>query len=431
MKKFIINIFLTFYSIVSAFSTEENSSNDLGTVVFANILFRHGDRTPVEPYPNDPHRNESEWPVPYGQLTTTGMHQHLLLGQWLRSRYDKLIPDHYSLDDIYVRSTDVDRTLMSAESNLAGLYPPKGNQRWDNMRWMPIPVHTIPETMDYVLAGKKKCRRYDDETQKLLSSELFVKINRQNSKLYDYLSRHAGKKINSVTEVEYFYNTLCIEELYNKTLPDWTKAVYPDKLRPIAEFSFKVQAYNKILQRLKIGSLLGEMIDHMVAKSENKLSPNRKLWIYSGHDETVANLLMALDLFYPHCPPYTATILIELRTNLANEFFVTVSYKNTSGEPSLLTVPGCKPLCPLEDFIRLTEDVIPNDFERECLSDSTDNQNISIDNQNNCYNNDDDNSNSINFSMILGVLISTIIMIIMMIVLILFFYWHYKQNLSR
>lgn len=66
------------------------------------------------------------------------------------------------------------------------------------------------------------------------------------------------------------------------------------------------------------------MIDHMVKKSQNNLKPDRKLWVYSAHDETVANLLMTLNLFEPHCPPYAALILVELRINTKHQYFVTV-----------------------------------------------------------------------------------------------------------
>lgn len=52
---------------------------------------------------------------------------------------------------VYVRSTDFDRTLMSAEANLAGLFPPSGMQRFNpNISWQPIPVHTVPITEDRV-----------------------------------------------------------------------------------------------------------------------------------------------------------------------------------------------------------------------------------------------------------------------------------------
>lgn len=52
---------------------------------------------------------------------------------------------------IFVRSTDYDRTLMSAQANLAGLYPPNGSQVFEpNLQWQPIPVHTVPQSQERV-----------------------------------------------------------------------------------------------------------------------------------------------------------------------------------------------------------------------------------------------------------------------------------------
>lgn len=52
---------------------------------------------------------------------------------------------------VHVRSTDVDRTLMSAYSNLAGMFPPASSQMWnEKIPWQPIPVHTVPKETDMV-----------------------------------------------------------------------------------------------------------------------------------------------------------------------------------------------------------------------------------------------------------------------------------------
>lgn len=56
-------------------------------VKFAVVIYRHGDRTIVQPYPTDPWRNESLWPVKFGELTNIGKKQHYELGKWLRKRY--------------------------------------------------------------------------------------------------------------------------------------------------------------------------------------------------------------------------------------------------------------------------------------------------------------------------------------------------------
>lgn len=63
------------------------------------------------------------------------------------------MPVRYSSEDIYIRSTSVDRALMSAAVNLAGLYAPTADQKWNNKLgtlWQPIPIHSIPRDLDKV-----------------------------------------------------------------------------------------------------------------------------------------------------------------------------------------------------------------------------------------------------------------------------------------
>ena len=50
-----------------------------------------------------------------------------------------------------MRSSDVDRTIMTAESVLAGMYPVILQQWWDSdYRWQPTSQHTVPVGEDNV-----------------------------------------------------------------------------------------------------------------------------------------------------------------------------------------------------------------------------------------------------------------------------------------
>lgn len=82
-----------------------------------------------------------------------GKERHYEFGQWIRNRYTNFLPEEYSPNDIYIRSTNVDRAIMSGAANLAGLYRPNKKQQWnDNVGklWQPIPIHSVPRNMDTV-----------------------------------------------------------------------------------------------------------------------------------------------------------------------------------------------------------------------------------------------------------------------------------------
>jgi len=57
----------------------------------------------------------------------------------------------------------------------------------------------------------------------------------------------------------------------------------------------------------------------MVDKRGGVLKPDYKMAMYSAHDTTVANILMALGVFDMQNPPYRSLVLIELwKNNLGN-----------------------------------------------------------------------------------------------------------------
>ncbi|KAF2882682.1 hypothetical protein ILUMI_23484 [Ignelater luminosus] len=112
----------------------------------AKCIFRHGNRTASRSYPTDPYINETYYPYGAGQLTNKGRNTAYHLGKTLRARYKHFLGSTYTPDLVDPVSSSTNRTKMSLELVLAGLFPPKGTAlEWQKeLNWQPIPYNYLP-----------------------------------------------------------------------------------------------------------------------------------------------------------------------------------------------------------------------------------------------------------------------------------------------
>lgn len=148
-----------------------------------------------------------------------GKMQLFNLGLYLRARYGALIGDTYSNKKVYIHSSDHDRCLMSAASCLAGLFFPRDRELWhEQIQWQPIPIHSVPNDMDYLLYFGKKCPKYDIAYGNYIkNSSEFNEIYTENVKYLWFWSLKCGLNITTPLDVLKLYKTLLIENVHNKT----------------------------------------------------------------------------------------------------------------------------------------------------------------------------------------------------------------------
>ncbi|KAF4527486.1 hypothetical protein B566_EDAN014540 [Ephemera danica] len=291
--------------------TAAHLRKDSGKLIFVQAVFRHGDRTPGHGYPNDPYKDGTAYAEGWSALTKEGKQRLLSMGRFLRKRYSDFIPDIYFAKDIYTLSSDADRCIMSGQSLLAGLYPPSEIQIIEpELGWQPVPVHTVPRDLDNVVAAKSSCKLYEAELAKTYSSDEVQALNAQYLPLLTKVSSHAGLNVTTVAEAEGLYNTLELQKAYNLTLPAWADENVMAELKKLATISLKLFTHTPYMTRIRGGPLLGKLHTRMLQHENGEMDP--KLFLVSGHDLTLINLLRALDMTERQWKPdFAAMLLIE------------------------------------------------------------------------------------------------------------------------
>lgn len=84
----------------------------------------------------------------------------------------------------------------------------------------------------------------------------------------------------------------------------------------LAMFYFRIFTSTVEMKRLKSGFLLKEILNRFTNKTQQTLSPDRFLWMYFAHDNTIANMLNSLGLYK----------VLNFRGNDLFKMFIVISF---------------------------------------------------------------------------------------------------------
>jgi hypothetical protein len=264
---------------------------------------------------------------------------------------------------------------MSAESLLAGLFPPGENQIFNStIPWQPIPVHTIPRDEDKLLLGfSVNCPTYKQLREDDTKTQAYLDLEKENEAFFNDLEVDTGYKEVNLSIIYHIYGVLFVEQTDNLTLPSWVNDTVMDRLLNLTQFTSSLMFNSLTKKQITAGNWVGKVMGDMMDKKDNP-KEDIKLYLYSAHDTTVAAMLSALGVFNGEPPPYAATVFIELYSD-DKGYWVSLFYRNETDSNYLmpLSVDSCDnpTLCTLDEFAKLTSPIIPADWEKECGLNST------------------------------------------------------------
>ena len=368
---FIILIYLLYFSV----------SDGDDRLVFLYTHFRHGARAPMDIKDDFTDLLGEKWNNP-GELTGIGQRMHYLLGLRNRIRYiekEKFLSDKFDPHEILIYSSNLNRTMLSAASQLQGLYPQsskKGETLTDEQEKVAVPPVDIE--CDEINNEIKELNKSALPFQMTLAPVRMVNNNDKKMNVYDLKDcieeRDDIKKENRET-IPYVLNfTKEFNEKYAPTLKEYMKTQKDEyNLLDIDEFcdaflssyteqrelnnfkktnitfeemndycyeyfrvSYLYQYHgdkDKLLAHIDSSKLMSELMFHMKRRLDADMTiededSNFKDYSYpkwlmiSGHDSTTSAdeifLLNALGLNITELyifPRYAAQLALEVRTN--------------------------------------------------------------------------------------------------------------------
>ena len=314
-------------------------------LIFAVDIIRHGDRTPTSNLPAAPH----VWEQGLGQLTPLGMQQEHALGEKIHNRYvNNLLPDTYQAGTMYVRSSDLDRTLMSAQCVCLGLYPlgtgPLIGLKKKSMTdalpsgFQTIPIHTVTRTQEPLLiCDDDKNTAISYNFNDLLKTYVFSTPEWQAKEAalkphFEAWSAATGKPIKCLYDLKPIADALSISRSNNLPMPTGLSDNDATTIIDAGHWAFVNAFKNPTLGKVTGAPLLQEVLKYFTNATKDPASQAPELpskyVLFSAHDSTILSEMTALGAPRDEVPPYSSDLNISLFSSGNNGYYVMVTYND-------------------------------------------------------------------------------------------------------
>jgi len=305
-----------------------------------------------------------------GVLTKLGYDQQIKNGMFFRQNYvnSTFLPDRINKDNFdikfYIRSTDVPRVLLSAESILTGMYPPE--KRDGNFS---IKLNTMDQYLENLVSNAHVCPKVAVYESQFRSSNFYV--NHTNA-VTNPLIKKVALALNLKPE------NINLPSLFDCWISDYChgfplpSGVTEDLLLQVMregewQYGQSYQYPSRIeMSKPGIGTFMKEYLSIFQAAKSDSLYP-RQFVMYTAHDTTIMPVLVALNAWNNIWPTFAAHIISEYydAPSFTGSPAVRLLY---NGKP--LVLPGCgQEYCPFATFEKIVNAIIPT--TAECKSTTT------------------------------------------------------------
>ncbi|XP_040595623.1 2-phosphoxylose phosphatase 1 isoform X1 [Mesocricetus auratus] len=295
-----------------------------------------------------------------GELTQTGVVQHLQNGQLLRDIYlrkHKLLPNNWSSEQLYLETTGKSRTLQSGLALLYGFLP--------DFDWKKIYFKHQPSAL--FCSGSCYCPLRNHYLEKEQRRQYLLRLkNRDLERTYGEMAKIVDiptKQLRAANPIDSMLCHFC----HNVSFPcsrsgclgmEHFKVIKTHQIEDERERHEKPLYFGYSL--LGAHPILNQTVNRMQRAAEGWT--DELFTLYSAHDVTLSPVLSALGLLEARFPRFAARLVFELWQDRQkpSEHSVRILY---NGADVTFHTSFChdfhkrspKPMCPLENLVRFVK----------------------------------------------------------------------------